>query len=107
MDLSLFFVIILSVVEIFGDFNLRFYAQTGTNSYLYYGLFGYAGVVYFLIQSLKYGNVLYVNSMWDGVSGLIESLAAYYFLGDRLENPVQYAGVLFVIVGIVLMKWQS
>jgi multidrug transporter EmrE-like cation transporter len=107
MDLSLFFVIILSVVEIFADFNLRFYAQTGTNSYLYYGILGYVGVVYFLIQSLKYGNVLYMNSIWDGVSGLIESLAAYYFLGDRLENNTQYVGVLFVIVGIVLMKWQS
>jgi multidrug transporter EmrE-like cation transporter len=97
-------IVLLSVVEIFGDFSLRWYAETNKLSFLYYGIIGYVGVVYFLIKSLRDDNVLYVNGMWDGVSGLIESAAAYIVLGDRLENPIQYAGLGFVIVGIYLLK---
>jgi multidrug transporter EmrE-like cation transporter len=97
-------IVLLSIVEIFGDFNLRWYASSNQLSYLYYGIIGYIGVIYFLIQSLRDDNVLYVNGMWDGVSGLIESAAAYIVLGDRLEKPIQYAGLGLVIVGIYLLK---
>jgi multidrug transporter EmrE-like cation transporter len=97
-------IVLLSVVEIFGDFNLRWYAQSNQLSYLGYGIAGYIGVIYYLIKSLRSDNVLYVNGMWDGVSGLIESVAAYVVLGDRLEKPQQYFGLMLVIVGIYLLK---
>jgi multidrug transporter EmrE-like cation transporter len=97
-------IVLLSVVEIFGDFNLRWYAQSNQLSYLGYGIVGYIGVVYYLIKSLRSDNVLYVNGMWDGVSGLMESVAAYVVLGDRLEKIHQYFGLILVIVGIYLLK---
>jgi multidrug transporter EmrE-like cation transporter len=95
---------LLSAVEIYADFALRFYAQTNKLSYLLNGVLGYAGVVYFLIRALRADNVLYVNGLWDGMSGLIESVAAYVILGDRLKNGQQYLGLLFVVSGIALMK---
>ena len=95
---------LLATVEIYGDFNLRWFVQTNNVSFLYRGIVGYIGVVFFLIQSLRYGNVLYVNGLWDGMSGLIESLAAYYFLGDRLKNSQQYVGLIMTIAGVALMK---
>lgn len=67
------------------------------------GLAGYAGVIFFLIRSFKSANVLYVNGLWDGISGIVESLAAILFLGDRLE-PIQYAGLVFIFIGIFLLK---
>ena len=94
----------LSVVEIYGDFSLRFYAKTNAWQYLVHGIIGYIGVVYLLIQSLRYENVLYVNGMWDGMSGLMESAAAYFILGDRLKRPTQYIGLALAIVGIVMLK---
>jgi multidrug transporter EmrE-like cation transporter len=97
-------IVLLSVVEIFGDFNLRWYAQSNQLSYLGYGVLGYIGVIYYLIKSLRSDNILYVNGMWDGVSCLIESVAAYIVLGDRLEKTHQYAGLILVIVGIYLLK---
>ena len=42
--------------------------------------------------------------MWDGVSGLIESLAAFVVLGDRLEKKSQYLGIILIIAGVVLLK---
>jgi multidrug transporter EmrE-like cation transporter len=103
-DYSMIIIILLCVSEIYGDFSLRFYAQTNNVNYLAHGVAGYAGVVYFLIQALRVKNVLYVNGMWDGVSGVLESIAAYYILGDRLEKSVHYIGLVFIILGIGLMK---
>jgi hypothetical protein len=42
--------------------------------------------------------------MWDGVSGILNSVAAYTILGDRLKNWTQYLGLGLIIAGIILMK---
>jgi len=102
--MSLSDLVTLSAIEVFGDFNLRWYAETNRPLYLGYGLLGYAGVVFYLIKCLRSGNVLYVNGMWDGISGVIEGLAAYVVLGDRLEKPGQYLGLLLTTVGIYLLR---
>lgn len=104
MDWAFINVCILSIVEIYGDFALRFYAQTNKVSWLAHGIVGYAGVVYFLIQSLRHGNVLYVNGLWDGMSGLFESIAAFAILGDRLEKRSQYLGAGMIVIGVYLLK---
>lgn len=98
------YVLTLSTIEIFSDFQLRWYAQTNLLKHLWAGLIGYAGVIYFLIQSLRLDNLLFVNGLWDGLSGLIESTAAYYFLGDRLKSKHQYAGLVMIIAGVALLK---
>ena len=97
-------IVLLSIVEIFGDFNLRWYAQTNVIYYLLYGVIGYTGVVFYLVKALRDGNVLYVNGMWDSMSTVMESIAAYIVLGDRLEKPRQYVGLMLVILGIYLLK---
>lgn len=102
--MSLSDLVALSAIEVFGDFNLRWYAESNRPLYLGYGLLGYAGVVVYLIKCLRSGNVLYVNGMWDGISGVIEGLAAYVVLGDRLEKPGQYLGLLLTTVGIYLLR---
>jgi len=102
--MSLTDLVALSVVEVFGDFNLRWYAETNRPMYLGYGLVGYAGVIYYLIKCLRTGNVLYVNGMWDGISAIVGSLAAYVVMGDRLETPVQYLGLAMAGMGVYLLR---
>ena len=104
MDVGFLYIIALSVVEVYGDFALRFYAQTNKLQWLAHGILGYAALVFLLVMSLKYNNVLYVNGMRDGISGIIESVAAYYILGDRLEKTSQYLGLGMIISGVVLLK---
>lgn len=93
-----------AAVEVFADFQLRFFAQTDKSEYLWKGLVGYVGVIYLLIRSLRHANVLYVNGLWDGLSSLIESVAAYTILGDRLHNGQQYVGLLLTVAGVVLLR---
>ena len=97
-------ILLLSVVEIFGDFNLKWYADSNNPAYLGGGVLGYIGVIYFLIKSLRDDNVLYVNGMWDGLSGIVGSLAAYVALGDRLKTSYNYIGLLMIIVGVGLLR---
>jgi multidrug transporter EmrE-like cation transporter len=101
--MSLKNIIFLSLAEVFGDFGYKSFARTGAKTSFAQGSLGYVAVVYFLIKSLKEGNVLYVNGMWDGVSAVIESVAAYLILGERLTRPSEYAGLVLVIAGIFLL----
>lgn len=104
MDWGFLNIVLLAAIEIYGDFQLRWFAQTNAPTHLLQGILGYAGVVFFLIRSFSYNNVLYVNGLWDGISGIIESAAAFYYLGDRLKNTQQYVGLIMTIGGVALMK---
>lgn len=104
MDVGFLYIVLLSIVEIYGDFNLRWFALSQKPTFLLQGILGYIGVVFFLIMSLTHGNVLYVNGLWDGMSSIVESVAAYYYLGDRLKNTQQYVGLVMTVAGVVLMK---
>jgi multidrug transporter EmrE-like cation transporter len=103
-DNSFNYIVALSAIEIIGDFSLRWYAQTDKLQWLVSGLAGYAGVIFFLIQSFRTRNVLYVNGMWDGVSAILNGLASFFLLGDRLEKPSQYTGLIMIIIGVFLLK---
>ena len=96
--------VLLSLIEIVGDFALKQYANGGTSIHLFFGIIGYIGVVIMLIISLKGSTVLMVNAAWDGTSGLIESLASIIILGERFEHHSQYAGVILIICGLYLLK---
>jgi len=94
----------LTLAEILGDFQLKFFAREHKLGNLFGGLTGYAGVIFFLIRSLTKGNVMYVNGMWDGLSGVLEAVAAYFILGERLVAFHQYIGLALIVFGLVLMK---
>ena len=104
IDYGFWYVVALSAIEVYGDFALRFYAQTNKLYWLAHGIIGYAGVVVLLIQAFRFKNVLYVNGMWDGVSAIIESSAAFILLGDRFQKTSEYVGLILIIIGVVLMK---
>lgn len=53
-DWTFLYVVITATIEIYADFMLRFYTQTSKLTYLVQGSLGYVGVVYFLIQSLRF-----------------------------------------------------
>lgn len=97
------YLVLLSIIEIIADFSLEKYANLGGVKYFGIGAVGYAGVVYFLIQALRGSTILYINNMWDGISSIIETLAAYIFLGERFSDPWQYVGVIFIVLGLFLV----
>ena len=94
----------LSLVEIIGDFSLKEYANQGGVIHLITGIIGYVGVIIMLIISLQDSTVLMVNAAWDGTSALIGSVFAFIFLGERLDNYMQYVGILFIVSGLYLLK---
>jgi len=95
----------LSVTEIVGDFSLKNYANNvGGWKMLALGAVSYIMVVVWLIISLQGSTILMVNNAWDGMSTIIESVAAYVILGERFDNYLQYVGILFICAGMYLLK---
>jgi multidrug transporter EmrE-like cation transporter len=94
-----------SLAEIVGDFGFKEFARQGTSKGFLQGSLGYVGVIYFLIQSLKGGNILFVNGVWDGVSGILESLAAYFILGERFNHPMQWVALVMISLGLFLLRY--
>lgn len=94
-----------TIAEIVGDFGFKEFARQGTHKGFLQGSVGYVGVIYFLIQSLKTGNIMYVNGAWDGISGILESVAAYVFLGERFSNPMQYVALGIISLGLFMLRY--
>ena len=97
-------ILALSLVEIVGDFGFKTYANKGGLIPLMTGIGGYIGIAVLLVISLQGSTILMVNGAWDGISALLESLAAYVFLGERLHNYLQYVGLVLITSGVYLLK---
>lgn len=95
---------ILSFAEIIGDFGYKEFANKGGIQNFAVGTVGYIGVIYALIRSLQGSQVLLVNAAWDGISALIESIAAIIVLGERFDDPWKYFGIILIICGLFFLK---
>jgi len=95
---------LLILTEIVGDFGYKEFADKGGITNFAVGTTGYIGVIYFLIRSLQGSQVLLVNAVWDGLSALIESIAAMIVLGERFNDPWKYLGIALIITGLFFLK---
>jgi len=102
--MSLLDISLMSIFEILGDFGFKNVARSGSLSGWVGGLSGYAGIIYYLLKSLRVGNVTYVNGMWDGISAILETLAAFFIFGERLNSWTQYIGLAFIITGLFTLR---
>jgi multidrug transporter EmrE-like cation transporter len=94
----------LTICEIVGDFGYKYFANGGGILPFAIGTSGYIGVVYYLIKSLQGSSILLVNGAWDGMSALVESIAAFIFLGERFDSIYQYLGLTLIIAGLFFLK---
>ena len=94
----------LTLCEIIGDFGYQEFANKGGLLSFTTGTLGYVGVVYFLIKSLQGSTILFVNAAWDGISAIIESIAAMIILGERLDDIYQYLGLVLIITGLFCIR---
>lgn len=95
---------LLILTEIVGDFGFQKFANHGGIAPFSVGITGYIGVIYYLIRSLQGSQILLVNAVWDGLSALIETIAAMIILGEYFEDPWKYVGVGLIILGLFFLK---
>ena len=96
---------VLCVAEIVGDFGFQQFANKGggIGSFMV-GLGGYIATIYLLIIALQGSSILLVNAAWDGVSAVLESLAAIIILGERFDDWEQWLGLAMIIGGLFFLK---
>ena len=95
---------LLSLIELFGDVQLKFFARSGNPMYLVGGVAGWSAVLYLLVQNLKYANILWTKGLWDGISTIIQTVVLFFVLGERLTSLKQYAGLGSIMVGTFLLS---
>ena len=91
---------LIVITEIVGDFGYKKFTEKGGIENFAVGTIGYIGVIYTLIRSLQGSQVLLVNAAWDGLSALVESIAAIIILGEGFDDPWKYVGIIFIILGL-------
>lgn len=101
----LFLIVIVSIIEYFGDANFKIFARENKIKGLLMGIFMYAVMIAVLIAIIKRTNITYMNGLWDGTSAVIETLLAYILLHETLSNKIQYLGLIFIIIGIIAMNY--
>jgi multidrug transporter EmrE-like cation transporter len=94
----------LAAVEIIGDYGLKEYANQGGWMFLTTGILGYISVIILLVVALQDSTLLLVNNAWDGASSILESAFAFFILGERFDNYLQYVGMVMVVSGMFLLK---
>lgn len=100
-------VLCMSCAETFGNFNLKWFAESGHSAHHHLGLgvMGYGVVLFFLIRAFALGNVLMVTALWEGMITVIGAAAAYFILGERFKHPLQWIGVLLAVLAIGMIHW--
>lgn len=98
-------IIFISIIEYVGDSNFKFYARTKNVHNLHIGIISYVFMVTGFIYALQHGNLLYINSMWDATSIIVDSVLAYIILHEHLGNNIQYLGLLLIITGIFALNY--
>jgi multidrug transporter EmrE-like cation transporter len=97
-------ILLMSLAETFGNVHFKWFAKSQAQTHMIGGLVGYIGVVYFLVQSFSSAeSLLYVSAMWEGMITVLGALVAYFFLGERFSSPVQYLGIIFGLVGMIMV----
>ena len=94
----------LIFTEIIGDFGFQQFANHGGIKSFMVGTTGYMGVIYYLIRALQGSQIILVNAVWDGLSALIETVAAMVILGEYFDDPMKYVGIVFIIIGLFFLK---
>lgn len=97
-------IIIVSLIEYVGDSSFKIYARENKIIPLVIGIMSYLFLIIGLIVILRKTNVIYMNSLWDSVSLIIESLFAIILLHETLSNNFQYIGLYLIIFGTILLN---
>lgn len=94
----------LSAIEIVGDVAFKLFANDHGIVYLGIGVIAYTLMSGVLIVALQNSTILLVNNSWDAMNTVLQSVVAYFLLGERFEHYTQYLGVGLVVLGMYLMK---
>ena len=100
------FILPITGIEAFGDFQLSKYVDTNDFSHLALGYGSYAIIVWLFVKSIKSKGLAWSNAMWDGTSNLATGLVAIYILGES-PTQEQLIGMALVSVGIFLIGDKS
>ena len=96
-------IVLISIIEFFGDSNFKIFARTGESKNLTLGFVFYFVMILFLIKAFSKRNLIYVNTMWDAFSTLIAAGLAVLLLGE-VPSRNELVGIGLIVSGMFFMN---
>ncbi|WP_392560037.1 DMT family transporter [Orbus mooreae] len=66
-------------------------------------ILGYVAAFYFLSLTLKYLPVGIAYALWSAIGIVLVAIISYFLHGQRLDIPA-IIGIIFIVVGVVIMN---
>ncbi len=95
-------IILIVIIEAFGDYMLSLYAIKGQLLSLVTGYGMYAIILFLFVESIRKMGLAWSNTSWDGWSNIATGLVAIFVLGEK-PSMKEILGIFFVSAGLVLL----
>jgi multidrug transporter EmrE-like cation transporter len=104
--MSFLTVLAMTAAELFGNTHLKWYTERGHNFHLVFGLSAWALTIFFLIQALRNGTMMWTCIMWEAAIVIGGALTAYFIFGEKFTHWIQWIGILMALGAAVCINYQ-
>lgn len=106
MIVAVFYLIISIVFEVFATTSLKMSDGFTKLWPTIFVIFGYGIAFYCLSLTTKQLPLSFVYAAWSGLGTILISLVGYYYFKESFDF-IKILGLLFIILGVILMKYSS
>jgi hypothetical protein len=103
--MTIFNILLMAAAELFGNINIKKFTDGNKRHNLIYGFAAYAAVIFFLIKCFASKNMMWTICMSQAMVIVISTLFAYFILGERFTNSVQYIGIVLALLAIACINY--
>lgn len=96
------FVILLTIIEAFSQYNLKVFSQNNHIHYFIIGAIGYVLISAIISYLFGYEKMGIINNTFNVISSIVIVFIGYLFFQEKLST-VQIIGIIFGIFGMVLI----
>lgn len=98
-----FMATIITIIEIFGIYNLKKFNLSNNLIFYIIGGLSYALIAFIFSKLMSSEKIGIINHTWNIMSSILAFIMAYVLFNEKL-NKYEMIGVLISLVGLVLMS---
>ena len=93
----------LNTLDLLGIVAAKFFSLNKNPILLAATTLCFAGAGYFFAKSLQYQGAAITNILWIAISVLLVTAVGYFLFKQRI-TPVQFTGIVLILVGLILIN---
>lgn len=107
MSSTLISIACMTLAELVGNTNLKFFTTSGKHHHLVFGIIAYMAVIFFLLKCLKAESLMWTCLMWEAMIIIGGALTAYFVFGEKFTHWIQYFGILLTLAAVFCVNYSK